>query len=101
MNRRATVKREFTPARELATWRQVHRRGNNAGDGIELVTRRQLRLRERTKETPRVRMGRRFEDGAGGPLLDGLAGIHDHHVIAQATNDAKVMADQDKPHAKI
>ena len=58
-----------------------------------------LDRRHRLEQAPRVRVLRRVEDLARGPVLHRAAGVHHHHVRRRLGDDAEVVRDQD--HADV
>src|SRR5262245_19751888 len=81
--RRAEVEAIGAAGLEAAAWARRERRGRRPRDSREPVDARPAEPRNRTQQSPGVRMLRVAEDSRPRPLLDDAARVHDDDPLGE------------------
>ena len=90
----ALVRGIRTARREGAAGRQPHERGRVALDGHQAVLGRHVGLGHGAEKAHGVGLRRTLEQRIDARTLHRTTGVHDHHVICRAGNNAQVVRDK-------
>ena len=84
-----------TACRELAAFRQIENVGHRAGNRRQALGARTVHTRQRSEQSPRVRVHRIAEDLLHRRELLNLPAVHHGHAIAHLGDDGEVVGNQE------